>query len=110
MLGLDFALSVADIFWEWIGPGLAFVGMATVSGISKEASKEADIEMVKAIRSGQVTAYQGLVEKYQTRIYNMIYGMVRNREDARDLTQDSFVKAYQKLDSFRLEASFYTWL
>jgi RNA polymerase sigma-70 factor (ECF subfamily) len=40
----------------------------------------------------------------------MVYGMVRNREDARDITQEAFVKAYRNLAGFRLEASFYTWL
>ena len=40
----------------------------------------------------------------------MVYGMLRNREDARDVTQEAFVKAYRNLAGFRLEASFYTWL
>ena len=50
------------------------------------------------------------MEKYQGRVYAMVYGMVRNREDARDITQDAFVKAYKSLESFRLESGFYTWL
>ena len=95
---------------EWIGLGAGFVLIGTVAGMSKEDSQDADIEMVKAVRAGDATAYRGLVEKYQSRVYNMVYGMVRNREDARDITQDAFVKAYRRLDSFRLEASFYTWL
>ena len=109
MLALDALNFWAEAIWGCAGIAL-FMGVATVTGTSKEASKAADIEMILAIRKGQVVAYQGLVEKYQNRVYNLIYGMVRNREDARDLTQDAFVKAYQKLDSFRLEASFYTWL
>jgi RNA polymerase sigma-70 factor (ECF subfamily) len=102
--------------WDYAFQGFSlllttiFIGVAAVSGASRESSREADIEMIRAVRDGHSTAYQGLVEKYQSRIYNLIYGMVRNREDARDLTQDAFVKAYQKLDSFRLEASFYTWM
>lgn len=109
MAGLDAFAGIADVVWNGVGFALVF-GVAAVMGASKEASKAADIEMILAIRKGDAVAYQGLVEKYQNRVYNLIYGMVRNREDARDLTQDSFVKAYQKLDSFRLEASFYTWL
>lgn len=69
-----------------------------------------DSEMVLAVRDGDTTAFRGLVEKYQGRVYSMLYGMLRNREDARDVTQDAFVKAYHRLDSFRLESSFYTWL
>lgn len=76
----------------------------------KQLAREADAEMVRAVLDGDATAYRGLVEKYQTRVYNMVYGMVRNREDARDITQESFVKAFNNLKSFRLESSFYTWL
>ena len=69
-----------------------------------------DHEMVRAVVAGDATAYRGLVERYQGRIYAVIYGMVRNPEDARELSQDAFVKAYKNLSRFRLEASFYTWL
>ena len=81
-----------------------------MSPTSKAESREADIEMVLAVREGDTTAYRGLVEKYQTRVYQLVYGMVRNQEDARDLTQDAFVKAYDNLHRFRLESSFYTWI
>lgn len=74
------------------------------------ARREAEAELLIAVKNGDATAYQGLVEKYQNRVYHLVYGMVRNREDAADITQDAFVKAYQKIDSFRLESSFYTWL
>jgi RNA polymerase sigma-70 factor (ECF subfamily) len=76
----------------------------------KMLAREADLEMVRAVLGGDATAYRGLVEKYQTRVFTMVYGMVRNREDARDITQEAFVKAFNSLKSFRLEASFYTWL
>ena len=78
--------------------------------VSREESQEADVEMIRAVRGGDATAYRGLVEKYQGRVYHMVYGMVRNREDARDITQDAFVKAYNNLGSFREQSSFYTWL
>ena len=74
------------------------------------AEREAEAELLRAVKNGDSTAYQGLVEKYQNRVYHLVYGMVRNREDAADISQDAFVKAYQKIDSFRLESSFYTWL
>ncbi len=76
----------------------------------RAASREADAEMLRAVRAGDPTAYRGLVEKYQGRLYTLVYGMIRNREDARDLTQEAFVKAYRSLDTFRAEAGFYTWL
>jgi RNA polymerase sigma-70 factor (ECF subfamily) len=74
------------------------------------ANREEDVELLQAVLDGDTTAYRGLVEKYQGRVYSVVYGMVRNREDAKDITQDAFVKAYNNLGSFRLEASFYTWI
>ncbi len=86
--------------------------MMTVAATREDpmVSREADREMLEAVLAGDNTAYRGLVEKYQERIYAMAYGMLRNREDARDITQEAFVKAYHKLSTFRLESSFYTWL
>ena len=80
------------------------------SDAERAASREADAEMLRAVLAGDATAYRGLIEKYQGRLYAVVYGMIRNREDARDLTQEAFVKAYRNLQSFRLEAGFYTWL
>lgn len=69
-----------------------------------------DAEMVAAVLEGDPEAYRVLVERYERRIYHVIYGMVRSPEDAKDLAQDAFVKAFQNLHRFRLEAKFYTWL
>ncbi len=73
-------------------------------------SMSTDKQMIRAVKAGDATAYRGLVEKYQQRIYHVIYGMVRNQEDARDLTQDTFVKAFRNLEGFREDARFYTWV
>jgi len=81
-----------------------------VDTADRSISREEDAELLRAVLDGDGTAYRGLVEKYQGRVYSMIYGMLRNQEDARDVTQEAFVKAYRNLASFRLEASFYTWL
>ncbi len=69
-----------------------------------------DAEMVRLTLAGDSLAYQGLVEKYQERVYHLVYGMIRNREDAADIAQDAFVKAHRALASFRVESTFYTWL
>jgi RNA polymerase sigma-70 factor (ECF subfamily) len=69
-----------------------------------------DHDLVRKSLAGDPLAYRGLVERYQTRIYHVCYGMVRNREDARDLAQDAFLKAYTHLATFRFSSSFYTWL
>ena len=82
--------------------------MSTVDAASPDRSEDA--ELLQRVLDGDGTAYRGLVEKYQTRIYQVVYGIVRNPEDARDITQDAFVKAYKNLGKFRLESSFYTWI
>lgn len=69
-----------------------------------------DVELVAAAAQGDAVAYRGLVERYQTRIYSVCYGMMRNSEDARDCAQEAFVKAYRNLDKFRYGSSFYHWL
>lgn len=69
-----------------------------------------DREVVEAVLGGDPSAYRFLVERYQGRVYAMLCGMTRDREEARDLTQDTFVRAFHNLDRFRLESSFYTWL
>ncbi len=69
-----------------------------------------DAELVRAVLKGDQTSYRVIVERYQGRVHAVIYGMVRNREDARDLTQETFVRAYQNLSRFRIESGFYTWV
>ncbi|MBL8614724.1 MAG: sigma-70 family RNA polymerase sigma factor [Deltaproteobacteria bacterium] len=69
-----------------------------------------DVELVAAAAQGDAAAYRGLVERYQSRIYGVCYGMMRNSEDARDCAQEAFVKAYRNLDKFRYGSSFYHWL
>jgi RNA polymerase sigma factor (sigma-70 family) len=67
-------------------------------------------DLVKHARRGDLAAYDELVKRYQERIYATIYHMTSNHEDANDLAQDSFIKAYSALKSFKGGSSFYTWL
>lgn len=70
----------------------------------------ADGELVEQCRNGKAEAFQTLVERYQDRVYNTAYRMIGFEEDARDIVQDAFLKAYQNLDRFRGESGFYTWV
>lgn len=94
---------------SWMA-GLGWVLLPLLGALRFAAEDEADRVLVAAVLDGDPTAYRGLVERYQERVYTVVYGLVRNREDARDLAQESFVRAYQNLKSFRVESSFYTWL
>ncbi|MGC8989017.1 MAG: sigma-70 family RNA polymerase sigma factor [Verrucomicrobiia bacterium] len=75
-------------------------------------SKESvsDAVLVAGAKRGDLDAYDELVRRYQERIYSAMYHMTSNHEDASDLTQESFIKAYRALKSFKGDSSFFTWL
>jgi RNA polymerase sigma factor (sigma-70 family) len=69
-----------------------------------------EMELVRRARRGDLKAYDELVKRYQERIFATIYHMTSNHEDANDIAQESFIKAFQALKSFKGGSSFYTWL
>ena len=73
-----------------------------------EAAQER--ELVRDAQQGDVHAFEELVERYHGKIYGLTYNMTSNREDAEDLTQEVFVKAFEALPRFKGKSSFYTWL
>jgi RNA polymerase sigma-70 factor (ECF subfamily) len=70
----------------------------------------AEQELVSRARRGDLKAYDELVQRYQERIYATLYHMTANHEDANDLAQEAFIKAFQALKSFKGGSSFYTWV
>lgn len=94
--------------------------MATASSVSKtfsparEASplSERDIDwaIVQKVKEGNVGAFDQLVRKYREQIFGVIYNLTSNRADASDLTQDTFIKAFQAIGRFKGKSSFFTWL
>lgn len=84
---------------------------APVARNDSEPSAAADeTALVQRARRGDLEAYDDLVRRYQERIYATIYHMTSNHEDANDLAQESFIKAFQALKTFKGGSSFYTWL
>ena len=69
-----------------------------------------DLVLVQRAQQGDYTAYDTLMHRYQERVYSTIYHMTANHEDAGDLTQETFIKGYQALKSFKGDSSFYTWV
>ena len=69
-----------------------------------------DLALVQAAQHGDFEAYDELVRRYQERVYATIYHMTGNHEDANDLAQETFIKGYQALKSFKGDSSFYTWV
>lgn len=66
--------------------------------------------LVHRAQKGDLAAYDDLVRRYQERIYATLYHMTSNHEDANDLAQEAFIKAYTALKSFKGGSSFYTWV
>jgi len=67
-------------------------------------------EIIGRVLGGDRSAFAGLVEKYKGPIFNLAYRMTGSREDADDLTQETFIRAYQKLYRFDQSKKFFTWL
>ena len=75
-----------------------------------ESVAQDDIALVRRCQKGDALAFEQLVIKYRSKVFSMIYGMVQNEQDAWDLAQEGFVKAWRSIHRFKGQASFYTWL
>lgn len=77
--------------------------------MSKQA-KRADYDLVRKAKAGDGRAYDALMEMYHDAVFNVIFRMVRNKQEAEDLTQETFIKAYNSINSFNETYAFSTWL
>ena len=69
-----------------------------------------DAVLVERARGNDTGAFDELVERYKQRVYGTIYHMTSNHEDANDLAQETFIRAYKNLNRFKGDSSFYTWI
>jgi RNA polymerase sigma-70 factor, ECF subfamily len=69
-----------------------------------------DAALIERCRAGDLAAFEPLVEKYRQRVWRLAYNTLRDREEAWDVTQEAFIRAYRALPSFRGQSAFYTWL
>ena len=76
---------------------------------AQSTANVSDAELVRRVKAGQTEAYAPLVERYQERAVHLAFSLVHHWEDARDLSQEAFVKAFRQVASFREEAKFSTW-
>ena len=72
--------------------------------------KLTDTEIIKKVLAGEQAMFAQLVQRYQQYVFTLVYRFTDNREDAEEISQDVFVKAYRSLADFRGEAKFSTWL
>ena len=76
----------------------------------KVSNKDLDLGLVKRAKAGDYQAFDLLVLKYQSRLISTAFKFVKDLQIAEDLVQDSFIKSFKSLDSFREDSSFYTWI
>jgi RNA polymerase sigma-70 factor, ECF subfamily len=69
-----------------------------------------DLDLVRATQNGNVSAFEQLVKRYDRRLLRIAQHITHNLEDAQDVVQEAFLKAFQHLDQFRGESKFSTWL
>jgi RNA polymerase sigma-70 factor (ECF subfamily) len=69
-----------------------------------------DSYYIEQVLGGRITAYSHLVDKYKDKAFNLAFRIAGNREEAEEIAQDSFLKAFRSLDKFRRQSSFNTWL
>lgn len=97
---------------EFLAFGLLniFVLISTFSRLSSDNGEISDIDLVRRAKQNDTRAFDQLVERYQQKLYYVVIRIVLNHEDANDVVQDSFLKAYRNLERFDEKYRFYTWL
>lgn len=86
------------------------LGKTLVASPERRQEADADLEIVRRVQAGDVAAFDTLIRKYRERLFGVVYNLTSNREDAADLTQDAFIKAFQSIQRFGGQSSFFTWL
>ena len=91
-------------------PGPEVAGSVPSAVAAKPLGLRPDVALLQKAQGGDRGAYGQLVLLYQDRLYNAVLRLVGDREEARELTQEAFMRGLMKIDSFRGDASPYTWL
>ncbi|NBB78167.1 MAG: sigma-70 family RNA polymerase sigma factor [Verrucomicrobia bacterium] len=93
---------------------MAETGTVTESVFSADegslSQRDLDWAVVQRVQAGNVGAFDQLVQRYREPIFSVVYNMTSNREDASDLTQETFIKAFQAIGRFKGKSAFFTWI
>jgi len=76
----------------------------------KKNSDDIDSVLIEKARNGNKGAFSILVNKYYPRVYATLFSFTKSKEDSEDLSQQTFIKVWQQLDSFRGDSAFFTWV
>ncbi len=85
------------------------IGMS-METIQKTNEAAEEMSLVRAAKAGDIGAFEQLVRRYDRNIFRIAQHITQNREDAEDVVQDAFLKAYENLGKFQEQSKFYTWL
>ena len=88
----------------------ADAGVKPIVSSGSAGREDPDAALIVRVQKGEIGAFSLLVNKYRERLFSIIYNLTSNREDAADLTQETFIKAFSSLPRFRNKSNFYTWL
>jgi RNA polymerase sigma-70 factor (ECF subfamily) len=76
----------------------------------KKNSRDIDSELIKKAKKGSHGAFNILMNKYYPRVYASIFSFIKSKDDSEDLSQQTFIKVWQQLDTFRGDSAFFTWV
>jgi len=85
--------------WPWLSEGR-----------SRMSERKVDLHLIHEVQKGNKRAFDALVLKYQYKVFRLVSRYISDPSEVLDVTQDTFIKAYQSLEKFRGESGFYTWL
>ena len=69
-----------------------------------------DIFYIRQVQDGKINAFSHLIDRHKDKAYNLAFRICANREEAEEIAQDAFIKAYRSLNNFKMKSSFATWL
>lgn len=84
--------------------------MATIQKVNEPEPIVAEMALVDRAKSGDIGAFEELVKRYDRNVFRIAQHITQNREDAEDVVQDAFLKAFENLKQFQGQSKFYTWL
>src|ERR1700759_5802651 len=84
--------------------------MGAIQKVNEPAPLTEELVLVNAAKAGDMSAFEELVRRYDRNVFRIAQHITQNREDAEDVVQDAFLKAYQNLANFQEQSKFYTWL
>jgi RNA polymerase sigma-70 factor (ECF subfamily) len=84
--------------------------MGAIQKVNEPAPLTEEMVLVTAAKAGDVGAFEELVRRYDRNVFRIAQHITQNREDAEDVVQDAFLKAYENLPQFQMQSKFYTWL